>query len=75
MGHAVGAGYAGNGDIAHYDSLANGTQSTERKNLSLANPDYYDEDGKLDLDLLPEGRCGSRRWGWLRRQWRYSPLR
>mgnify|MGYP007025204345 CR=1 FL=1 len=24
MGHAVGAGYAGNGDIAHYDSLAVG---------------------------------------------------
>ena len=38
---------------------ANGTQSTERKNLSLANPDYYDEDGKLDLDLLPEGAGGA----------------
>ena len=38
-----------------------GVQSTERKNLSLADPKYYDEDGKLDwgADGMPEGAGSS----------------
>ena len=50
---------------AVYDILsgypqANGdTQSTERTNISLADPKYYDENGKLVLDQLPPGAGGA----------------